>query len=484
MTPNSASTKQKQRHTAPPAPKDIASVLAGTHDLEQALAFYHRFAAPDVDNLSVAENCLVYEDSLQMQVFKNIKLIDEKYINYLPAYGEDDLRQWSADLLGHAFGTTVKKEHVYGTAGVASALECLAFGLKGEGTADDPPPLRDGDAVLLPAPYWQGFNWSFEQRPKLTCVPVNLPTSGNERFKLTLKLIQDTYGEYQKKKGKAPRLLVLTNPQNPLGVNYPKELLEEIYTWVMEKTEMHIISDEIYCFSQISGSKPAFVSALKLDAYRKHPNRVHVVWGFAKDFGLSGFRTGFLVSGYDPVRRVMEGSKDDAEKRASLSWFSPFDSLKQYVIEAILTAKADGDKSEPYTTYAMKRYGGLLTKSFQHVKDRLDANKIKYVHDDGGNAAQFFWLDLTDYLKPKHHDTNGAGSASADLPLQALNTRALDPREDALFHYLVEKAQVTLLPGGVMSCPTPGFFRLCYTALPAEKVGEAVDRVAKALNSW
>jgi aspartate/methionine/tyrosine aminotransferase len=473
MTTDSVSTG----HSPSISTQEAAALLARLPDLEQALAFYHRHLAPDTAiDLSVAENVLVYDDSMQKMVFANTNLLPEKYIHYFSPYGAPELRQQVADLLTEAFGTLVPVQNVFGTAGVASALECLAFALK-DSEPGGPPPLVDDDAVLIPAPYWQGFNWSFEQRPRLTCVPVNLPTEGPHAFKLTLDLIRNQYEQHKKQKGKAPRLLVLTNPHNPLGVNYSKKLLEDIYAWALGDPNLHIISDEIYCHSQLTSSTTPFTSAVALNAYAKHPSRIHVVWGFAKDFGLSGFRTGFVVSQNTVVQRAMLGSKDPgSEKRHPMSWFTPFDSLKHYVVGAVLSARVNGPGSELYTTYAMRTYRDLLSASFGKVKDRLRHNGIKYVHQDSDNAAQFFWLDLRDYLNlcvpPAHGD-------ATPFPL---TVAGLDPREQCLFDYLRQApTEVSLLPGGVMHSPDPGFFRLCYTARQPAEVCEAIDKVGKAL---
>ncbi|MFF2146610.1 pyridoxal phosphate-dependent aminotransferase [Kitasatospora sp. NPDC058190] len=450
-------------------PEAAADVLAGLTDFEQALAFYHQHLAPDTAiNLSVAENVLLYQESMDTDVFKKIKLIPERNIQYMASAGTPQLRQQVADLLGRAFGRTVSKDDVFGCAGVSSALECIAFGLmrKGAGT----PALKAKDEVLIPAPYWQGFNWSFEERPKLKCVPVNLPTTGDKSYQLTKDLIVKAYEERQKA-GHRPRLLVLTNPHNPLGVNYDKKLLEDIYNWAMTYTDMHIISDEIYCHSQLKGSTTPFTSAVTLEAYREFANRIHVVWGFAKDFGLSGFRTGFVLSKNPAVHRVMLGSKDAAERTHPLPWFSPFDSLKTFVIGELLSATRNG---EPYTTYAMKKYPELLSESFKAVKGALDKAGITYVHRKGDNAAQFFWLDLTEYLGKR------ADHEHSELPV--IGPDGLDPNEEWLFNYLAAKpTEVSLLPGGIMHNPAPGFYRLCFTARQSKEVVDAVGRMAKAL---
>ncbi|MEV8327236.1 pyridoxal phosphate-dependent aminotransferase [Kitasatospora sp. NPDC056731] len=457
------------------SPEAAAEQLTRMTDLEQALAYFHQHvASPKAVNLSVAENVLLYHHSMKKKVFDNIQLIPERYIQYIDPAGTLEVRRPVAKLLTLALGAEVDEGDVFGVAGVSSALECIAFALKGA----DPvgPPLKDGDEVLIPAPYWQGFNWSFQERPRLKCVPVNLPTTGEDRYRLTLPLIQKAY-EDRKAAGHTPRLLVLTNPHNPLGVNYSRALLDEIYGWALHHTDLHIISDEIYCHSQLDSSTTKFTSALALKAYQEQPDRIHVVWGFAKDFGLSGFRTGFVISRNLAVRNTMLGNNDPAEPTHPLPWFSPFDSLKTYVIQDLLSAPANGSGGELYTTYAMREYRTLLKTSFDRVKGALDAAKIDYVHRPGDNAAQFFWLDLSKYLGKRP----GVGQEEvAGLPLA--RPSGLDPKEEWLFKYLMaEPTEVTLLPGGTMHNPAPGFFRLCFTARQPEDVVAAVQRVGTAL---
>ncbi|MFD5915377.1 pyridoxal phosphate-dependent aminotransferase [Kitasatospora sp. NPDC058201] len=465
----------------PTGPNEAAELLARIPDFEQALAFYHRHLAPDsAVDLSVAENVLVYDDSMQKAVFDHTALLPEPYIHYMSAYGTPELRGQVAALLAKAWDAPVAAGDVFGTAGVASALECLAFALQDAPRPGEPgpPPLVEGDAVLLPAPYWQGFNWSFEQRPRLTCVPVDLPTEGPGRFRLTLDLIKERFREYERQTARQPRMLVLTNPHNPLGVNYGKELLEEIYTWAIDETDLHIVSDEIYCHSQVDGGRIPFTSAVALDAYWRNPERIHVVWGFAKDFGLSGFRTGFLVSKYGPVQRAMLGTTGIEEKKHPQSWFTPFDSLKHYVIGSLLSSTVNGAGSELYTDYAMRRYRELLSGSFEKVKDRLVANDIEFVYLDGDNPAQFFWLDLQEYLGKRPPE-----GAHGDAPLPVTAGSGLDRDELWLFNHLAgPPTEVSLLPGGTMHSPAPGFFRLCFTARQPEEVGEAVDRIGLALS--
>ncbi|MEV0278321.1 pyridoxal phosphate-dependent aminotransferase [Streptomyces sp. NPDC050610] len=469
------------------APEEITALLAGAADPEHRLAV-HQELYPEVTNLATAENVLVYP-SLRDNVFEQLGVLEQQDVKYAPSYGSAEIRADIAAMLRPALSPGLSGEDVFGTSGVSAALECLAFALREGGI------LHSGDRVLLPAPYWQGFNWCFEQRPELLCVPVHLRELGEEHFDLTLEDIQHVY----RTQPEPPKLLVLTNPNNPLGDNYGKDLLESVYRWVLNETGMHIISDEMYAHSQLTGAGPEFVSALELGAYKHNPearDRVHVVWGFAKDFGMSGLKAGVVISKSSVVQAAMKGIKD---KRNSYSWFSPFDSLKHFVIGKMLKTTSGG---ESYPLALMEQYRGWLTAAFQDVRAALDDGNIPYRYREGQNAAQFFWLDLRTYLPPEgtavippeigpHFpqpdrvpepfaaDAEKRGTAA--LPILFPN---ISSEEEWLRWYIATYAQVQLLPGQLLSCAEPGFFRLCYTAVDTAEVVASVQRVADLLAPW
>ncbi|SHG87596.1 pyridoxal phosphate-dependent aminotransferase [Streptoalloteichus hindustanus] len=451
--------------------------LTSVPDAEQRLVQYvdllREKGIEPPTNLSVAENVLLYPEHLKPYVFRNLPAVPERSIKYAPPMGSEALRKRMATLFRDSFDITVDHRNIYATCGVSSALECIALALREGGV------LRAGDAVMLPAPCWQGFRWSFQQRPELHCVGVDLLEAGAERFELTL---EDIKREYRNDKHRPPKLLVLTNPHNPLGVNYDEDLLEEIYRWVLDETDMHVISDEIYRHSQVEDAHPDFVSAFALRAYRDASKekraRVHLVWGFAKDFGLSGFRLGFVVSTSPLVRRAMQGSDRPADEWKSLSWFSPFDSLKQHLFGHLLKAKI-GD--EDFATRAMADYRGLLTAAYREVVGALREQGIPHVHRQNGNPGVFCWLDLRDHL-PDSSRVNGS-SLAADPVFGGEYGYWVDEPEQQLAKDIADNARVLLLPGRTLFCHWPGYFRLCYTAEETSKVCDAVERVGEYLRS-
>lgn len=416
-------------------------------DPEQRLSLFSRLNT-EVTNLGTAENVLIFD--LFEAIFQDstsFAVGNTKYAQ--PFYGEASLRQMTADLLSEVFEHDLDPEHISGASGTSAALECLAFAL-----------FSPGDSVLMPTPHWQGFKWCFEQRPGMTIIPVNLHPDNN--FELTLKAIQDAYEAANPK----PKALVLTNPHNPLGINYHEGLLEEIYTWVLGTTEMHIICDELYCHSQIDRNGADYKSAFALNAYSIDPNRVHVAWGFAKDFGLSGFKAGFAITTNQTVHDHIRGASE------RYGWFSPFDSLKNFMIGNLLSAQ-EGQLVRD----AMDVYQQRLTAGFNTIQTMFDGvpDIITYAPT---RAAQFFWLDLRAYLDRVPVNMN---YSLKNIELLR-HPESADPEND-LLTYLAETAYIQLLPGQTLSCVEPGFYRLCFTCEPPEVVEAAVSRMITALEA-
>ncbi|MEV0678836.1 pyridoxal phosphate-dependent aminotransferase [Actinosynnema sp. NPDC050436] len=442
--------------------------LARVPDEEQRSVLFRELLAGQgisgPDDLSVAENVLVYPE-LREAVFARLPPLPERNTRYFPGIGTPGLRKAVADRLGRSLGAPISQDDVFGAAGVSGALASIAAGLQLEGG-----PVPRGSSVLLPAPFWQGFYWCFDQQAGLKCRPVHL--ADRDTFQPTLDDLKTAYRENPDAK-----LLVLTNPHNPLGYNYDPALLESVYEWALGSTDLHIISDEMYCHSQLEATPVPFASALALEATAAAPDRVHVVWGFAKDFGLSGFRAGFLISRSPWVHRAMLG--DRANRRNSLGWFSPYDSLKHFFTESVLAAE-----DHTFWERVMRLYRRRLTESFEAVARVLDVHAIRYVHRPDSNSTQFFWLDLREFLAvpPDDGPADDGPAAATSTPILFGDGRSWDP-ETYLANDIADHAGVKLLTGTELSCSTPGYYRLCFTALDRDRVVDAVERMCRYLIS-
>ncbi|QXJ22346.1 pyridoxal phosphate-dependent aminotransferase [Actinomadura graeca] len=451
MTENGIGAEEPSEGTA----SSLLGQVLRIADAEQRIAAFHEVTGRPVVNLAIADNVLPYP-SLKSHVLDKarVEMDDVRYKS--PPYGLKDLRKHVTDLLHETFSPRIDADSdVCATAGVSGALESLAFALLHTGA------LEPGDGVMVPVPCWQGFRWCFEQRPGLRLVPV----APKIEFELTLQDVKDAYD----REPRPPKLLVLTNPQNPLGVNFSRQLLNDICTWAMTKPDLHLVTDEIYAHSQIEGADPPFTTVLSLDLYEAHTDRIHLVWGLGKDFGLSGFRVGFLISKSKAVQDAVKGGGG----RSPMAWFGPLDSLKNAYIRLLFP---DGSqKPEWYPRALMQEYKKLLTQAHRQIAKELETQEIPYYGEGepGRNPAQFFLLDLRPYLQR----VPPAGSIAFPNLFPEI-----DDAEARLAAWIAGEANVQILPGQTQMCPQPGYFRLCYTAYPPDQVCEAVRAIRAALN--
>ncbi|MBA0652329.1 hypothetical protein Goklo_019596, partial [Gossypium klotzschianum] len=210
-------------------------------------------------------------------IFQELALFQDYH--GLPAF-KKALVDFMAEIRGNK--VTFDPNHIVLTAGATSANETLMFCL-----------AEQGDAFLLPTPYYPGFDRDLKWRTGVEIVPIQC-TSSN-RFQITAPALEEAYQQAQRKNLRVKGVLV-TNPSNPLGTTMRRDELDLLINFITDK-EIHLISDEIY--SGTVFSSPGFVSimeVLKDRSLEQTPvwERVHIVYSLSKDLGLPGFR--YLLS--------------------------------------------------------------------------------------------------------------------------------------------------------------------------------------------
>ena len=100
------------------------------------------------------------------------------------------------------------------------------------------------DAVLIPAPYYAAFE--NDMNVVAGCVPFAVrmanPARGPTENELDIAFVQAT------SQGLRVKFLLLTNPNNPLGVIYTPEVITSAIRWA-RKRNMQTVVDEIYALS-------------------------------------------------------------------------------------------------------------------------------------------------------------------------------------------------------------------------------------------
>lgn len=121
--------------------------------------------------------------------------------------------------------------------------------------------------------------------------PVIIPTKAENNFRLTA----DELKSYITCRTK---LLILPYPGNPTGAVMEKSDLEAIAE-VLKKTDIVVISDEIY--SELTYSGYRHVSIASLDGMAE---RCVIINGFSKTYSMTGWRLGFAC-GPEPIVKQM-----------------------------------------------------------------------------------------------------------------------------------------------------------------------------------
>ena len=239
--------------------------------------------------------------------------------------------------------------------------------------------------------------------------------------------------------------------------------MRSVYSWVLEETDMDIVSDEIYAHS-IYDPNAQFTSALQLRVALSYPERVHVVWGLAKDFGLSGWMVGVLLT------RCSQLHQRITQKYAR---FAPFDGLKNRIVKRLFCER-EGEKT---ALALLQKLPTRMAMAQKLVSEALEREGISYATNAAG--APFFWLDLRSHLD----DDLAHKPHPADCILDAPQSAGFDSREGRLQKFLACAAGLVLLRGQTMHAQEPGFFRLCFTAESSDEVCSAIERMGAALRS-
>ena len=296
------------------------------------------------------------------------------------------------------------------------------------------------------------------------------------------------------------KAVLITNPNNPLGCIYERDEVEAIMSWAAQH-KLHVIIDEIYANSiydpmprpnyssssdttQQPQSPPSpFYSALHYlsnpppspltssSHQLPPPTHLHVLHGLSKDFGLSGYRIGWLVTGNSAVRTAWSGN---------VGYFTGVSNDVQCLIERVLR---DGEWVDRY----LYRCCELLAGSYRTLVRLLDGSHEALAEQQAGGqesadfviphlparAGMFAFVDLRQFLQPPSRSTGNSSSGG-----EGGNDWT---REEELMDVLVDEARVLLTPGHSQLTNEPGWFRLCFGWVVEEALIDGMKRMRRTL---
>lgn len=314
------------------------------------------------------------------------------------------------------------------TAGATAANELLTFVL-----------ANPGDALLIPTPYYPGFDRDLRWRTGVNIVPVHCDSANG--FQVTAAALQAAYEEAEAA-GTRVRAVLLTNPSNPLGTTVTWSALEDVLDFVA-RNNIHLISDEIYSGSVFAA--PDLVSVAELVESRGDPGvaeRVHIVYSLSKDLGLPGFRVGVVYSYNDAVVT--------AARR--MSSFTLVSSQTQKTLAAMLS---DAGFADAYVRTNRQR----LRARHDHVVAGLARAGVPCLR---GNAGLFVWMDMRRLL-------GEATTVAGEL---------------RLWDRMLREAKLNISPGSSCHCSEPGWFRVCFANMSLDTLDVALARMSRFVDTW
>jgi 1-aminocyclopropane-1-carboxylate synthase len=285
--------------------------------------------------------------------------------------------------------------------------------------------------------------------------------------------------------GRTVRAVLLCNPHNPCGTILTRAELESLVEWVRSEPGLHLVADEIYALStyahrlpseeeadeeaaqpalsrlarsacgavqqalwpsnddSVATARSPFVSLCSLlpnaAAMAADGARFHVVYAFSKDFGLSGFRCGMVITENRAVRRGFD----------QLAQFNGLSQDVAYYFYLLLRDRR-----------ALPRFvEGMQTGLAQAVtvlgRDLRQAG-IPFVRP---SAGLFLWIDLSGFL-------DAPGTVDA---------------ETRLYKAVLAECNVNLTPGTAFHSPQPGWFRFIFTNTPLSTMRVALQRIITLL---
>jgi len=368
-------------------------------------------------NMGTAETRLVDTEVVDLlhKIQRRMTLVP-KNIHYDFFHGSIEFRTaianyWQNIIFGKNSPRRLTADNIAIGAGCSLALEMLATML------GDP-----GDVVLIPTPYYSGFVDDFEARAEVKLASVHCGTD------LPKAAFEAALAE-QKRKGKKVRAVLFSSPNNPVGTVYTPEAVKNVISFCMENN-LDIISDEIYA-QTVHDPDAKWVSTLSLvpDEYL---HRVHVTSSFAKDFALSGFRTGFAIS-FNP---------DLLKGMAGLAYFSAVSTHTQALLTELLTA--------PELPAVLQESRDRMRVAYKLIEKSLNEMGIKTLPAQGGI---FIFADFSPYMERQEFAA-----------------------EHTLWKKIFEGLKLNISPGQIFDAPTPGWFRICYAHDPVT-VEEACKRL-------
>lgn len=282
--------------------------------------------------------------------------------------------------------------------------------------------INPGDEVIVFSPYWVSYDAIVRLAEG---VPVTVSGTLENDFKVSANQLEQAITPRTK-------AVIFSSPCNPTGSVFTRAELQAIADVVLRHPNLLIIADEIYEHINFTGDQTSIASLPGMF------ERTITVNGFAKGYAMTGWRVGYIgapkwiADGAIKMQGQLTSANSSIAQRAALAAIAGDISPTRNMVEE----------------YRKRRelvYG--LLREIQGVKANYP------------QGAFYFFPDISHFI----------GKSDGSYTIQ---------NGDDLCLYLLDKAHVSLVPGGAFG--DPNCIRISYAASEKDLV-EALRRLKEVL---
>eukprot|EP01086_Lenisia_limosa_P017532 TRINITY_DN8823_c0_g1_i1.p1 TRINITY_DN8823_c0_g1~~TRINITY_DN8823_c0_g1_i1.p1 ORF type:complete len:349 (+),score=71.83 TRINITY_DN8823_c0_g1_i1:149-1195(+) len=328
--------------------KELPALIKGA--IQCAMNPYSEDNVEGLINVGTAENSLMWPEIKEK--LANSRDINLQTTKYDAGSGRFGFKQALSPFMNETFGVGTSVDSIAVASGSSALLEILFYCL-----------CNKDEGVLVPSPYYGGFDFDLPARAGVKVVPV--PTTFENNWRCTTESLQAAYDQAEKA-GIKIKALIVTSPHNPVGTVLGDEECKIIVDFCTARN-LHVVEDAIYAKS-ILGDTPyrslwhrGFIEKEWRDRY------CHLIYGFAKDFGMGGFKVGLFHSLNPAVMNAVAS-------------FCHFHTVSNDTQDALMKMISDSE----YMANYWKTYQNRLQDPFKKTIVFLEESGIPFSMPDAG----------------------------------------------------------------------------------------------------
>ncbi len=198
-----------------------------------------------------------------------VKAIRDGFTHYTNNQGVPELREEIARKLERDNGIQVAPSQILCSNGAKQSVAQAVMAL-----------VRDGDEVIIPAPYWVSYP---EMVRMAGGIPHAITTTHKTGYLLSPEQLEASISD-------KTRLLILCSPSNPTGGVYSPDMLEKLVEILLRHPQIFVISDEIYEHIVYD------IEHRSIASFEGMAHRTVTVNGFSKAYAMTGWRLGYMAA--------------------------------------------------------------------------------------------------------------------------------------------------------------------------------------------